>query len=62
MNRTIKYTCLTAGAKDINIAVSMGCNVACPSLKAEYFFDFALMDPSGSDDETFKQIIKQSHI
>ena len=44
--------------KDINIAVSMGCNVACPSLKAEYFFDFALMDPSGSDDETFKQIIK----
>lgn len=23
MNRTIKYTCLTAGAKDINIAVKI---------------------------------------
>lgn len=44
--------------KDLDIAVSMGCNVACPSLKADYFLDFALEDPSGSDDESFKQIIK----
>lgn len=43
---------------DIDIAVSMGCNVACPNLKTKYYYDFGLDDPSGNDDEIFKQTIK----
>lgn len=44
--------------KDIDIAISMGCDIACPSLKAKYYFDFNLIDPSGSDDKAFKEVIK----
>lgn len=42
----------------IDIAISISCNVVCPSLKARYYFDFKLIDPSGKDYEAFKEVIK----
>lgn len=42
----------------MDIVVSMGCGVACPSLKSRYYFDFGLKDPSGSCDDEFKKIIQ----
>lgn len=42
----------------IDITISISCNVVCPSLKARYYFDFKLIDPSGKDYEAFKEVIK----
>ncbi|EAL1484622.1 arsenate reductase ArsC [Campylobacter coli] len=44
--------------QNLDIVVSMGCGVACPSLKSRYYFDFGLKDPSGSCDDEFKKIIQ----
>lgn len=41
--------------QNLDIVVSMGCGVACPSLKSRYYFDFGLKDPSGSCDDEFKK-------
>ena len=40
-----------------DIAVFMGCNVSCPTLKAEYNENWGLDDPTGKSDEEFKKII-----
>lgn len=40
-----------------DIAVFMGCNVSCPTLKAEYSENWGLDDPTGKSDEEFKKII-----
>lgn len=44
--------------QNLDIVVSMGCGVTCPSLKSKYHFDFGLSDPSGSCDDEFKKIIQ----
>ncbi|EAI4691932.1 arsenate reductase ArsC [Campylobacter jejuni] len=41
--------------QNLDIVVSMGCGVACPSLKSRYYFVFGLKDPSGSCDDEFKK-------
>ncbi len=38
---------------DLDIAITMGCNVSCPTLDALYKEDFNLDDPSGLDDIIF---------
>ncbi len=42
-----------------DVVIFMGCNVSCPYLKADYFENWGLDDPSGTDDETFKGIIAE---
>ncbi len=41
----------------VDIVITMGCNVNCPSLPCEYREDWGLDDPSGKSDEEFKIII-----
>lgn len=41
----------------IDIAVTMGCDVACPYLPAGHREDWGLEDPTGKSDEKFKEII-----
>ena len=41
----------------VDIVITMGCNVNCPSLPCEYREDWGLDDPSGRSDEEFKIII-----
>lgn len=46
----------------IDIVITMGCNVDCPYLPCKHREDWGLVDPTGKDDDTFKntiQIIEQ---
>ena len=45
----------------VDIVITMGCNVDCPNLPCKYREDWGLEDPSGKDDTTFLEIIKQIH-
>lgn len=42
---------------EVDIVITMGCNVNCPMLPCEYREDWGLDDPSGKSDEEFKIIM-----
>ena len=42
---------------DPDIAISMGCDVGCPFIGRAFDDDWGLPDPTGKDDEEFKQVI-----
>lgn len=46
---------------DIDIVVTMGCNVDCPYLPCEMREDWGLDDPSGKSDEEFIKTIRIIH-
>ncbi len=43
----------------IDILITMGCNVSCPSVPCNYREDWGLDDPSGKDDMAFSEIIEK---
>ena len=43
----------------IDIAVTMGCNVQCPTLPCSHREDWGLEDPSGGPDSEFLAVMKQ---
>lgn len=43
---------------EVDIVVTMGCNVQCPFLPCKYREDWGLEDPSGKSDEEFIKIIQ----
>ena len=47
---------------DVDIAISMGCNVGCPYIRKEFDDNWMLDDPSGKNDEEFIKVIKQIEI
>ena len=47
---------------DVDIAISMGCNVGCPYIGKEFDDNWMLDDPSGKYDEEFIKVIKQIEI
>lgn len=47
---------------DVDIAISMGCNVGCPYIGKEFDDNWILDDPSGKNDEEFIKVIKQIEI
>ena len=44
---------------EIDIVVTMGCNVRCPSLPCKHREDWGLDDPSGKSDEAFLQTMRR---
>lgn len=46
---------------EVDIVITMGCNVSCPMLPCSYREDWGLEDPSGKSDEEFKIIIDKIH-
>ena len=46
---------------DVDIIITMGCNVSCPSLPCKYREDWNLDDPSGKSDEYFIDTINNIH-
>lgn len=52
MNET-QYSKLISDIPDVDILITMGCNVSCPTVKCSYREDFGLDDPSGKEKETF---------
>ena len=47
---------------DVDIAISMCCNVGCPYIGKEFDDNWMLDDPSGKNDEEFIKVIKQIEI
>ena len=50
---------------EVDIVITMGCNVQCPTLPCKHREDWGLEDPSGQADEAFKytaQIIEEKVI
>ena len=43
---------------ELNIIITMGCNVECPYLPCDYREDWGLDDPTGKSDDEFMMIIK----
>ena len=54
-----QYSKLISTLPDIDIIITMGCNVQCPHMLCQYHEDWGLEDPTGQDDETFMQVIKE---
>ena len=53
-----QYSKLLEALPDIDIAVTMGCNVHCPWLPCSHREDWGLEDPSGKSDDAFLLIMK----
>lgn len=43
----------------VDIVITMGCNVQCPSLPCRHREDWGLDDPTGQSDEVFLRVIKE---
>ncbi|MFI3172075.1 MAG: arsenate reductase ArsC [Eubacteriales bacterium] len=56
-----QHSKLLADIPEVDIVITMGCNVACPMLPCSHREDWGLEDPSGKSDEEFKVIIDKIH-
>lgn len=43
----------------VDVVITMGCNVACPSLPCEWREDWGLEDPSGQPDQVFLETMNR---
>ncbi len=43
----------------VDIVITMGCNVECPYLPCRYREDWGLEDPSGMEDEKFLEVMRR---
>ena len=53
-----QYSKLLSDIPEVDVVITMGCNVQCPFLPCSYREDWGLDDPTGQSDEVFLQIIK----
>ena len=53
-----QYSKLIEALPEIDIVVTMGCNVECPWLPCSHREDWGLDDPTGKDDEEFIRTAK----
>ena len=58
MNETQKSK-LLEDIPEVDIVITMGCNVNCPNLPCKHREDWGLEDPSGKEDEEFIQTAKK---
>lgn len=54
-----QYPKLLQDIPEIDIVITMGCNVDCPTLPCKYRTDWGLEDPSGNDDVFFVETIEK---
>ena len=54
-----QYSKLLSELPDIDVVVTMGCNVQCPTLPCTHREDWGLDDPTGQPDEVFLETIRQ---
>ncbi|WP_370642600.1 arsenate reductase ArsC [Tepidanaerobacter sp. GT38] len=57
MNKT-QHPKLIGDMPDVDVVVTMGCNVSCPQLPVKHREDRGLDDPSGKSDEEFIRVAK----
>lgn len=53
MNQTQSSKLIDTLPEDIDVLITMGCNVECPYLPCKYREDWGLDDPTGSEDAAF---------
>ena len=52
-----QHSKLLAELPPVDIVVTMGCNVSCPTLPCRHREDWGLEDPTGKSDEEFRKVI-----
>ena len=53
-----QYSKLLSALPPVDVVVTMGCNVQCPMLPCSHREDWGLEDPSGKEDATFLETIR----
>lgn len=54
-----QYSKLIDDLPPIDISITMGCDVICPIVENQYTEDWNLDDPTGQDDDFFREIISK---
>ena len=54
-----QYSKLLSELPDIDVVVTMGCNVQCPMLPCKHREDWGLDDPTGQSDDVFLETIRK---
>lgn len=54
-----QYSKLLSDIPEVDVVITMGCNVQCPLLPCSHREDWGLTDPSGQSDEVFLATIQQ---
>ena len=52
-----QYSKLLSDIPEVDVVITMGCNVQCPFLPCSHREDWGLEDPSGKNDEAFLETI-----
>ena len=53
-----QHSKLLSDIPEVDVVITMGCNVQCPFLPCSYREDWGLDDPTGEDDEIFLETIR----
>ena len=53
-----QYSKLLSDLPDVDVVITMGCNVCCPCVPCSYREDWGLEDPTGKSDEAFLETIR----
>ena len=56
-----QYSKLLSEIPQVDIVITMGCNVNCPVIPCKYREDWGLNDPTGKTDAEFSKIIHSIH-
>ncbi len=54
-----QYSKLISQIPDVDMAISMGCNVRCPYIGREFDDNWGLEDPTGKSDDQFQSVIRE---
>ena len=54
-----QHSKLITDIPDVDIAISMGCNVGCPFIGRAFDDNWGLDDPTGKSDDDFKAVIQR---
>ena len=54
-----QYSKLLSDIPEVDVVITMGCNVQCPFLPCSHREDWGLEDPTGQSDEVFLRTIKE---
>jgi len=54
-----QYSKLLSQIPEVDVVITMGCNVQCPALPCSHREDWGLEDPTGKSDEEFRKIITE---
>ena len=54
-----QHSKLIADIPEVDLAISMGCNVGCPFIGREFDENWGLEDPTGKTDEEFVVVIRE---